>query len=657
MSSSSSISATTVSGTTRITGLSSGLDVDSIVEQLMTAEKAKKLNKLQQKEQLAEWKQEAYRDIIADIQAFTSKYFNTTSSTSLLSQKSFKQYTVTSSSSSAVTASYTSAAGAGSHSIAVSQLATAATLASSASISGDVRTTSDTDYSSLAGKSFVITVDGVARTISFGSDTDFSGYTTEEMADYLQTAVDAAVGENKVTVTGDDDTGLITFTAAVITDADGATSDSGVQAISVSTPGSGTSALAALGFGSGSVRSNRVDTTAALSEIFDSSVFNDDGQIALTINGVSFTFDAEEDSLKDMISEINAGDCGATLAYDELSGKLVLTASDTGAGAALVLSEPEDAEAGQSSLLSILNTATAGLDAKITLDGKTLTRSSNTITVDGVTYTLNATTSEAATVSLTQDVDGICDLITGFVEDYNALIATINSALQEDYDSDYPPLTDDQKEEMTDEEIEKWEAKAKTGILENDSLLTNFLRELRSTMVDSISGLSTTIFDLGIDTGDYDEKGKLEIDEDALKEAIQTDPQAIINLFTKQSAQYSGTSTVRKLDAGALTTRYNEEGLAYRFYDILAKYTSTIRDNSGNKGLMLEKAGVDEDASDTDNTLTTEIEKYQKALAEEEDRLDDYEEKLYAKYTTLETYISKMNAQLSALQSYTSSSS
>lgn len=88
-SSSSSINMSSVNGTTRVTGLSSGIDVDTIVTQLTTAEKEKKLYKLQKKEQLAEWKQEDYRTITSDIQDFADKYFNVTSSSSLLSTKNF----------------------------------------------------------------------------------------------------------------------------------------------------------------------------------------------------------------------------------------------------------------------------------------------------------------------------------------------------------------------------------------------------------------------------------------------------------------------------------------------------------------------------------------------------------------------------------------
>lgn len=631
MSTSSSVTSTTVNGTTRITGLASGLDVDSIVTQLMSAEKTK-LNKLQQKQQLAEWRQESYRTIITAAQEFTSKYFNTTSSSSLLSANTFIKYSVTSSSS-AISASASSSASAGNHTVQVSRLATAATLTSSSSISKDVQGSAAADYSSLSGKSITLAVDGTTRTVSLSNVTD---------ADSLQTAIDEAVGTGKLTV-GTTTDGYLSITAAA---------NSGVQKITISAPSSGTSGLTSLGFGSGATLSNRVTTTSTLETIFGDDAFNSDGQIELTINGTSFTFD-KSDTLSAMMSEINScSNAGATMKYDELSGKLTLTANETGAGNTLAVTEGD----GSSFLSSFLNTVTAGVDAQVTIDGQVLTRGSNKVTVDGVTYTFSQTTDEAATVSLTQDTDAIYDTISSFVEDYNALISSIHSALDETYDSDYPPLTDDQKEDMTDEEIEKWEKKAKVGLLANDSTLKTMLSSLRSSLIDSVPGQSVTIFTIGISTGTYDEQGKLYIDETKLKAAIESDPEGISNLFTQQSTSYAGTTSVRSLNNSQLSTRYKEEGLAYRFYDILQTNISTIRDNNGNKGLLLEKAGTENDASETSNTLTTLIDKYQEEIDKEQDRLDAKQDSLYTKYSALETYINKMNTQLSALSSYLSDS-
>ncbi|SHI54836.1 flagellar filament capping protein FliD [Propionispora hippei] len=634
-SSSSSINMSTVNGTTRVTGLSSGIDVDSIVTQLVTAEKEKSLYKMQKKEQLAEWKQEDYRTITSDIQDFADKYFNVTSSSSLLSTKNFNQYTVTSSSS-AVTASYTSEASAGTHTVTVSQLATKETMQSTASLSKDVQGDSAVNFSSLSGKSISLAVDGTSYGVDLSNVTDLNS---------LQDAVDSAVGSGKITVS-ENSSNILSFTAA----------DSGVQKIAISAPGSGTSGLSSLGFGSSAILSNRLTTTSTLGDIANQLnselTFNSDGEIELTINGTSFSFD-KDTTLKEMMSEINSSDCGATIAYNDTSDKLVLTASSTGAGNKLSVTEGD----GSNFISTFLGSTTAGLDAKVTVDGQLMTRSSNTITEAGVTYTFNSTTSsgDSATVSLTQNVDGIYDLINNFVTDYNSLIDTINGKLQEDYDSDYPPLTDDDKTNMSETQISTYEAKAKVGMLQGDSTLSSFLSELRSTFLDSTSGLSSNIFDIGLDTSDdYNDKGKLTINEDTLKEAIQDNPETVMNIFTKQSTSYSGTTSERTLSSAALATRYKEEGVAYRFYDVIAKYTSTIRDSGGNKGLLLQMAGVSGDASNSDNQLTDQISDYEDKISKEKDRLSTYSDKLYTKYSNLETYINQMNEQLSSLSSMSS---
>lgn len=647
--SSSSITTSTVNGTTRITGLSSGIDVDGIVEQLVTAEKAKKLNKLQQKLQTAEWKQTAYRDIITDIQDFSSEYFSTTSSSSIMKASNFLQYASTSSDS-AVSVTAASTASAGSHTVTVTQLATAATLTSSANVSKEVQGSSAADYASLTNESFVMTLDGTDYTVDLD---DVNGTTGTAAITALQTAIDTAVGSGKVTVSTNS-SGYLEITSAI---------NSGVQAITVSATDANSdgtadnAGLSELGFGTGAILSNRLDTSDTLATIAEqlssstASTFGTSG-VSLTINGTTKSF-ASTVTLATMMSEINSADLGVTMTYDTITGELVMTADDTGAGNTLTVTDTDSSTSNFATLL--LTTATAGVDAKVTIDDQALTRSSNTITLDGVTYTLNAETTDDATVTVTQDTDGVYDLISAFVDDYNTLLDTINTAIDENADSDYPPLTDDEKEEMTDDEITAWETKAKVGLLESDSTLEALLSDLRTSLIDSVSGSTISLSSIGISSGTYDEDGALYIDEDTLTAAIASDPEAVMNLFTQKSSTYPNNSTVRGLSSSALSTRYEEEGISYRFYDTMQKYISTTRDSSGNKGTLLEKAGAEDDATDTDNTLTTLIDKYQEEIDDEEDRLDDLEDTLYDKYTTLETYISTMNSQLSALSSLTSS--
>ncbi|MDR3562185.1 MAG: flagellar filament capping protein FliD [Negativicutes bacterium] len=636
MSSSSSVTtSTSASGATTITGLASGLDTAAIVKKLVAADSGT-LNKLKQNEQLAEWKQTAYQAIISNIQSFSDKYFDLTSSTSLLLQSNYQQFTA-SSDDSAVSVSAGSTATAGSHSVSVSQLATAATLGSDGSLTKGIEGTSAADFTTAEGESFTITLDGTAKTITLdASVTDAAS---------LQTAIDTAVGNGKITV-GTDDSGYLTLTAA----------DSGVQEISLSAPSSGTSALSALGFGSDSVTSNRISTSDTLSTIAgkmsSAFTFNSDGQVEFSINGTSFTFD-QDTTLSTMMSKINASEAGVTMAYDSLSGSLSLTANDTGAGTTITASDT-----GGSFISSVLTQATAGLDAKATIDGVSVTRSSNKITVNGVSYTLKDTTSSAATVTVDQDTDTIYNNIESFVNDYDTLIDTINTQLAETYDSDYPPLTDDQESSMSSTEITNWNAKAQTGLLANDSILSNFVSKMRNALMDSVSGLSDSLTSIGITaSSSYSDKGKLSIDEMTLKAAISDDPSAVEKLFAQKSTSDPGTTAVRTMTASQRSTRYSEEGIAYRLYDILQDNISTITDSSGNKGALLEEAGITGDSSSTDNNLTTEINAYQTKISKEETRLTTEQSRWESEFSTMETYLEEMNAQSAYITSLSSSSS
>lgn len=619
----------TAGGRLRITGMASGIDVDGTIKKLVSANKAR-LNKLKQQEQLATWKQEAYRSITSTVKDFSDKYFSLTSSTSLLTQGSFKKFKAVSSNA-AITASAGTTAVKGTHDITVSQLATAGVRTGSGRLSKDVQGTEAADFTSAQGKSFTITLDGTERTVRLDD--------TVTDVNSLQDAIDSAVGAGKVVVSTDADTSALMFTAA---------DNSGVNKIELN---AGTSdVLANLGFGNGAVYSNRVSTSASLetiaAQLNTPLTFNADGEIEMSINGASFTFDKSQ-SLDEMIEKINGSDVGVTLKYDQISGKMALTSDKLGAGNTIEL-----AETGGNFLEVALDQFVEGNDAKFSIDGVNLTRSSNEFTLDGISYTFNDETSEKTTVNITQDTDSIYQNISNFVNDYNTLIKTMNGLLSEKYDYNYPPLTNDQKEDMSDKEIENWEKQAKTGILAKDPTIQKMLDNLRSALVESIDGQSLNIFDIGIKpSNNYYDNGKLEIDETKLKTAIANNPEGIMNLFTKQSKEYAGTTIVRKLSFSARQIRNQEEGIAYRFYDIIQDNIGTIRDSGGNKGYLLEKAGMKDDSSDKENSITKQLNDYEKQIDKEEKRMKDYEEDLYMKYSSLEAYISTMNTKLNSLLS------
>ncbi len=199
----------------------------------------------------------------------------------------------------------------------------------------------------------------------------------------------------------------------------------------------------------------------------------------------------------------------------------------------------------------------------------------------------------------------------------------MNSRISEERDRDYLPLTDEEREELTDEQEEQWEETAKTGLLRSDTLLTGIVSSMRSSLASIVSNTGSSfnsMASIGITTGDYTEKGKLYIDEDKLKEAISSDPDAVMNLFTT-SSEVAG-----------------EEGLAVRVYDSL---------NSGINQLI-SKAGLDSSYSIFDNsTLGEKITDYEEQIDTWDDRLQEMEDRYYTQFTALETALYSMSQQSS----------
>lgn len=712
----------------RVSGLgSSGIDVNSIVSQLMQVERIP-YDKLDQKKQLTQWTIDAYRDVTSQLQTFKSTFFDILSPTNyMLSPNTYKKFTGTSGDSTTVTVTANAGAVIGNHSITVNGIATAAVNQSSSTVTKPLEGTSAVTFTS--GQTFNLSVDGTQKTITVGSSvTD------------LQNAINAAFGSNKVNVSIDSSSGTnkLLFTTMA-----------GVNKLTLSS-GSTNDALTSLGFGSGTNLSNRLSTTDSLATIAtkmnNSFSFDPSNNINLTINGKSFTF-SNTTSLSSMMNQINSDStANVNMQYDELSDTFKFTAKQLGAGTTVQLSETGstflaaanfksvngtssmtaltnmnylatnksfvvnidgvsqtitlnkdysadidysrlasdiqtqiqnafsskgavvsvtttggklgislvsggstlsigDVSSGTSALSDLGLTAnyTSGSDASVLLDGQTLTRSSNNFTVNGVTYNLLKKNTTPVTVSLTQDVDTVYNNIKSFVDKYNGIIDYINGKLEEHYDRDYQPLTSDQRSQMSDTSISNWEKKAKTGLLENDSILKNIVYSMRRALSDSVSGISSSLSSIGITTGSWMDEGKLQIDETKLRNAIQTNPDAVMNLFSKQSSitsNYNLSSTQR-------TQRYNEEGLMYRISDILDDNIGTF----GTKGALLQKAGIVGDSSQYSNSLYKQLSEYNTEMIDMNEQLMQKQNNYYRMYSNLETVLDQMNQQKSWLSS------
>lgn len=513
-----------------ITGLASGIDTDNMVSEIMMAEKIP-LDNLDQEKQLEEWKMEAYRECIDEIKSFESNYFDVLNPTSnMLSESTYEKYDVNCTDSSVVKITANADAEPANYTIQVNNLATSSKMESSVGITKEIEGTSPPDFTSAIGQSFEIKLDSTTRTITIdGLITDIASF---------KNAINEAVGEGKIVVsdTNGDGTGALMFNSVL---------DSGVQEISINS--NSEDVLNDLGFGEESNLSNTLNISDSLvdisSQMNNPFTFNLEGNVVLTINGENFEFD-EDTCLNDMIDEINNSDAGVIMKYNNITDQFTFTAKETGAGNTLDITETD------STFLTSANFSyIPGEDAEVIIDGQKLTRSTNTYTIEGVTHTLLQESAEVQNVSITHDIDDVFDTIVQFVNDYNNLIEMINNKLDEEYDSDYPPLTEDQKSEMSEDEIETWEEQATVGLLSNDPILEGMVDAMRLALYEPVEGLSLTLPEIGITTSsNYYDNGKLVIDETMLREAIQKYPDGVMDLFSQESTSYPGTSAVVSLN-------------------------------------------------------------------------------------------------------------
>jgi flagellar hook-associated protein 2 len=238
-------------------------------------------------------------------------------------------------------------------------------------------------------------------------------------------------------------------------------------------------------------------------------------------------------------------------------------------------------------------------------------------------------------------VDKAYDAVKNFVDKYNELIDRINNKLNEERFRNYLPLTDAQKNEMSEKEIELWEERAKSGLLRSDSVLQNIVYNMRRALNDAVQDVGISLSSIGITTGLYFERGKLHIDESKLKEALRNNTDQVMDLFIKKSdIDYSP-----DLDSELRMQRYNQSGLLHRISDILMDNIRTTRDSRGKKGILLEKAGIVGDITEFQNLMDEELRRLDKRIDAAVEALIRQENRYWAQFTALERAIQQMNAQ------------
>lgn len=290
--------------------------------------------------------------------------------------------------------------------------------------------------------------------------------------------------------------------------------------------------------------------------------------------------------------------------------------------------------------------AAKGTDAEATIDGKTYKLDTNELTVAGVTYTFNGVSerdasnnAKATTISVSQDTDKIVDNVKKFVDIYNTLLDDLNSKLSEERYSDYKPLTKEQEGEMTEDQVKKWNEKAKSGLLYHNSqvrALVSDMRESLYTPVDAVDSKYNSLSAIGITTTNT--QGHITLDEDKLKKALTEDPDCVYQLFAsdQDSSYVPGSTTNNKLSAYEKKSDFRNTGVANRLYNAMTTNMNVFENYAGTST-----------ETDDQSYLGKLITNMQTQMNNFKTLMDSYEKKLYKRYDAMEVALSQLGAQLS----------
>ncbi len=366
---------------------------------------------------------------------------------------------------------------------------------------------------------------------------------------------------------------------------------------------------------------------------------NAEGNYAIKINDVEVTVGADA-TVDDLVKAVNSSEAGVKMSYSALTNSFTMEAKEMG-GAGDIRIEATDF----TQSLGITNESGGydfelGHNAAIELDGETVYLNENSYELDGTTFTFtdDIAVGETFTVNVEQSYDDVKETIKSFVEDYNKLIDEVYEYIGKAPATDssgnkYEPLTDEEKEAMSTEEIEKWEETAKQGILYNDRTVSDIMSKMRTALYNTVElgdGSKIGLFSLGIKTSnDYGDHGKLEIDEEQLDNMLSTNLDAVTELFTD-----SENGIMKKLD---------------NILDSAVKSTGSQE----NRGTLIRKAGIKSSSyTILDSTIYKEMEKLQDRIYDLQDRYDSREEYWWGVFTNLESMMSDMNNQSSYISSY-----
>lgn len=551
---------------TRITGLATGLDVDSVVKETMQAYQTK-IDTVDQQKMVLELQQEMYREVIKDCRDFYDKYFNVGKSDSILLQRNWGTTTFESASS-AVTVTGGAGAEAANYSVKVERIAKAASF--------------KLESSNANGTVYINNVK-----VELGND--------KSDAEKVKIINEALKGKGVTAKYSEFEKGIILTTDKLGSD----------ETISFTT--------------------QAPKEMQEKNDYFKDLIkdFEDNKNVTITNGRKEFTFKID-------VTQVTV-DCTDGISEEKIKEAMKKNGMDIveEKSGGFKITYPADSKAVKAN----------GSDcrATITKDGKTYEvkdNKTNNITLDGVTFKFNNVTSEKVNITSKTDVTKAKDNIVKFVNDYNTLMEKLNTLISEKRDSSYMPLTNAQKEEMSEKEIELWEKKVKVGQLSRDSDLTRIRNAMKTAMSSLVGSSGQSLKSFGITAvTDYSgtKNGTFSIDEDKLTKALENNPENVMKVFINNSDDAS------------------EKGVLQQLKSIFDKETQN------STGSLIKKAGIEGSATASNNTLTRRIAQYETKISRMETLFATKQQALYSKYARLETLMNNLNNQSSSLTSMFSS--
>lgn len=718
----------------RISGLASGIDIDSMIKNIMKAERIP-LNKMEQEKTLLEWKRDAYREINALLAGFDDLLLK------MRLTSSYRTRSVISTNDSLVSAIATNGAGQGSYTISnIERLATAATVISNEngiSAEGkkvDVKKSIHSIQDSFAGnitwktgtvqtKSFVtnntnsyslnlpegvriqtdsgkpeivIKVDGKAfEVVTDESElatgkvfVDLENGTFKFSSDVKENSsvkVDYVTDKRIDTRTVTAETKQITIGGALIKGQVALDftleNDETSQEIKLVDDGEGNlkyidglgneTIYGTIDYETGTIILNEDFYNEFLPPAEEDSEETPKLELKITSQQKYFSFGMStytsegkkdeiffiqgSESLNNLMSKVRSSSLGLMMFYDEHTDRISLTRTETGkfnttwqlneetnqkeqvsAGADIILHDPFLNEVLGFAPITESDTDfsnsyyTDSQNAKFTINGLTTERTSNTFTMNGVTFTLKRTSeaNETATLNIINDNEQLFETIVNFINKYNELVEKIEAKLQEPRYKSYKPLTDDERETLTDKQQEQWEEKARSGLLRNDSILSGLITNMRTAIYSAVNQSDLdpnmrTLSSIGITTTANYMSAKLIIDEEKLKEAIAKDPDSIELLF-----RGTGATTAQK-------------GVVQRLSEIIDKGMTQLKERAGTASLGNHQFTIGRQI----RSLESRIEAFELRLIKLEDRY-------YRQFGLMEQAIQKSNSQMSYLMQF-----